>query len=182
MKTSKYSAPLIVFIISVCILVICYPGFMSYDSIRMLEEARTSVRGGIYPTMPVYILRVFDIFGHGSTLMLQIQNYTLLLGLMLILRTLGASLIASMVSLLGLLLFPTVIGCMLVLWKDVTLTALMVCSVALIYWASQVEKNTRYLNLAKWLSLLLLVLGTLVRFRVVWMLLFFLCGTLRDVG
>lgn len=168
MKISKLEAFLLSVALSLCILTICYPGFMSYDSIRMLEEARSSVRGGIYPAAPVYILRLFDVFGFGSTLMLQAQNLILLLGVALILRMLGASLRASAIALIALVAMPTVIGCMLVLWKDVTLASLMILSVTMIFWASQTaNKVDIYFQATKWASLLLLILGTLVRFNAI---------------
>lgn len=140
---------------------------MSYDSIRMLEEARSYVRGGIYPAGPVYILRFFDAFGNGLTLMLQAQNFILLLSLMLILRLLGAGLTCSTIALVVLVAIPTVIGCMLVLWKDVTLTSLMICSIAVVYWAHQTRPKANCFRAAKWGALSLLILGTLVRFNAI---------------
>jgi hypothetical protein len=133
----------------------------------MLEEARSSVRGGIFPATPVYILRFFDITGHGPTLMIQVQNFILLLSITLILRMLGAGFIASAISLLAIVAMPTVIGCMLVLWKDVTLVALIMFSIAIIFWASQTSKEDVFYQVAKWLSLLLLMVGTLVKFNAI---------------
>jgi hypothetical protein len=140
---------------------------MSYDSIRILEEARSSVRGGIYPAAPVYLLRFFDVTGHGLTLMLQAQNLILLLSITLILRMIGASLIAAAISLLALVAMPTIIGCMLVLWKDVTVASLIMLSITMIFWASQTNREDIYYQAAKWSSLLLLVVGTLVRFNTI---------------
>jgi hypothetical protein len=133
----------------------------------MLEEARSSVRGGIYPATPVYILRLLDVAGHGPTLMLQAQNFILLLSVMLILHKLGASLISSVISLLALVAMPTVLGCMLVLWKDVTLTSLMMLSITMIFLTSLTSKVDIYYQTAKWSSLLFLMLGTLVRFNAI---------------
>lgn len=165
-RVALFSLPLM---FSLVILGICYPGFMSYDSIRMLEEARSSVRGGIYPAAPVYLLRLFDVTGHGVTLMLQMQNFIILLSVMLILRQLGASLRASAITLLALVAMPTVIGCMLVLWKDVTVASLVMLSVAMIFRASQSQarKEVSFYHAVKWISLLLLLLGTLVRFNAI---------------
>jgi hypothetical protein len=78
---SKIDLQFLVFItlfLSGMILYLAYPGFMSYDSLRMLEEARSRVIGGIFPPMPVYILRFFDITDHGSTVMIFFQNWILL--------------------------------------------------------------------------------------------------------
>ncbi len=167
MKIIKLGTLFLPVIISLFILYICYPGFMSYDSIQMLEEARSSVKGGIFPTTPVYILRFFDITGHGSTIMIQVQNFMLLLSITLILRMLGAGLVASAISLLAFVAMPTVIGCMLVLWKDVTLVALIMLSVTMIFWASQTNKEVVLYQMAKWSSLLLLIVGTLVKFNAI---------------
>ena len=138
---------------------------MSYDSIRMLEEARSTVRGGIYPAAPVYILRFFDMTGYGVTAMLQVQNFVLLLSMALILRMLDASSIKSAIALLALVATPTVVGCMLVLWKDVTLTALMMLSIVIIFWASRTSAKSTVYYAAKWAALPLLTLGALVRFN-----------------
>lgn len=161
---ATYSVPLV---LSLCILAICYPGFMSYDSIRMLEEARSSVRGGIYPAAPVYILKFFDVAGYGPTLMLQAQNLVLLICVALILRMLGARITALTIAMVGLLAMPTVIGCMLVLWKDVTLTSLMMLSITIIFLASSTDKKNKYFEAGKWISMSLLMLGTLVRFNAI---------------
>ncbi|MEQ1636903.1 MAG: hypothetical protein ABL903_09420 [Methylococcales bacterium] len=134
----------------------------------MLEEARTHVIGGIFPAAPVYLLRFFDVTGHGVTLMILTQNYCLLLGLMIILKQIGTNTLTSVVSLIILIATPTVIGCMLVLWKDVTLTSLMILPQALIFWATQSKsKNSATYVTAKWAAILLLVIGTLVRFNAI---------------
>jgi hypothetical protein len=153
-------------ILSLAILTISYPGFMSYDSIRMLQEARTGVLGGIYPAMPVYILRLFDIFGFGSTLMLEVQNLAVIFFLGLIFSAVGASRIQVLMGLLIVLMLPTVLGCMLVLWKDVTFTALALASIALIYLSDLKDcecKYAYYLNIA--FSFLFLFIATLIRFN-----------------
>lgn len=167
MQISKLETFVLPLILSLCILLIAYPGFMSYDSIRMLEEARSSVRGNPFPVAPVYMLRFFDITGHGVTLMLQAQNFVLLLSIVIILRILRANFIASAIALTALLVTPTVIGCMLVLWKDVTLTSLIMASVAMIFWASQTNEAGVYFKIVKWSSLLLLVIGTLMRLNAI---------------
>ena len=167
LEINKFAVILLPLLLSLCILQICFPGFMSYDSIQMLEEARSNVNGGIFPAAPVYILRLFDLSGHGPTVMVQMQNFILLLSVTLILRMLGASFIATAISLLTLLAMPTVIGCMLVLWKDVTLVALVVLSLSMMFWASQKNKEKVFYQIAKWASLLLLIIGTLVKFNAI---------------
>lgn len=166
MDLGKYAATLIALVLSLAILAVCYPAFMSYDSMRMLEEARTAVRGGIYPTMPVYILRLFDVGGHGPTLMLMAENFLLLFSLALILKIVRARWYASVIALLVIIAMPTVIGCMLVLWKDVTTAAMMTFSIVIIFWAERNSRSHIY-HLVKWLALLFLVVATLIRFNAI---------------
>jgi len=99
--------------------------------------------------------------------MIQAQNIVLLLSVTMILCMLGAGFIATAISLLAFVAMPTVIGCMLVLWKDVTLASLITLSIALIFWASQKSKEDISYQAAKWSSLILLVTGTLVRFNAI---------------
>ena len=158
---------LIIFLIplffSLVIMFICYPGFMSYDSVRMLQEARASVRGGIFPVGPVYILRLFDVTGYGVPLMVFAQDFTVLLSVTLLLKTLGASMKGIVFSLLILLSMPTVLGCMLVLWKDVTFACLLLLSMVLIL--ISVEKNGLVYFAYKWSALFLIFIATLVRWN-----------------
>lgn len=51
------------------ILLAVYPGFMSYDSLRALRDARGSVGGGTYPPFVSYVWRVFDWIWPGPALM-----------------------------------------------------------------------------------------------------------------
>lgn len=160
----RYAPIWIAFIFAATILLVCYPGFMSYDSLRMLEEARTQVYGGIYPAMPVYLLRLFDIGGHGPTLMLAVQNFVVFLSLALVLRFLAAPWWMAIPVMMLMVAMPVVVGVMLVVWKDVTATAPMFLALILIYWASRnpAHSGGRW---AKWGSMFLLIVATLVRFN-----------------
>src|SRR6266542_1629933 len=112
------------------ILIAVYPGFMSYDSVYFLHEARTAVQGGDYPPFVSYVWRVLDAIWPGPALMLFAQNFLLVLGFATILRTLrysGPSIVA------GVALFcvaPPLLGPMLVVWKDVDVSACLCAAVA----------------------------------------------------
>lgn len=167
MKTRKIAIFVLPLVLSLGILMICYPGFMSYDSVWMLEEARSFVRGGTYPPAPVYLLRLFDVFGNGPTLMVMTQNYILLLSMMLILHKLKAGLLASAITMLAIIAMPVVIGGMLVLWKDVTVTSALLLSMAMIFWASMTDEESTQHRVLKWTSLIFLLVATLVRFNAI---------------
>lgn len=100
-----------------------YPGFMSFDSIHTLREARESVSGGAYPPMASYLWRIVEYFAEGPAPMLLVQNTVVLgsVGVFLVLCGYGA--IASCIVLALLMFLPVVVGPMLVVWKDVAMTA-----------------------------------------------------------
>lgn len=154
-------------LISCAILFICYPGFMSYDSLRMLQEAREGVIGKPYPVLPVYILRLFDLGGHGTTLMLIWQNLVVLGALMLTLRLLRVGFIWSSIALAATVAMPTVLGCFLVLWKDVTFTAMALLALGIIFYAHTETPTGRRRAALKWSAIILLCLAALVRFNAV---------------
>lgn len=68
-------------LLSLFILWVVFPGFMSYDSLHALREARSVVRGGAYPPFVSYVWRIFDFIWPGPALMLTVQNLVLLLSL-----------------------------------------------------------------------------------------------------
>ncbi len=153
--------------LAVFIMVICYPGFMSWDSIRMLQEARTSVIGGFAPTSPVYLLRMFDqnSFDNGPALMVFFENFLLLASMGVIGVLLGLRAKTSFVVTLIMLVSPTVIGCMLVLWKDVILTAFSIFGFAIIAASSLEEQHEPWNEAPMYIALAALLLGSLMRFN-----------------
>lgn len=155
-------------ILATLLMIICYPGFMSYDSFRMLEEARSSVMGNPFPPGPVYFLRFLDIFGNGPTVMIFCQNFIILVSFFYIFKKIGLEFPSSITAVLFIIFFPVVIGCMLVLWKDVSLTAFMLCSFALIFNCSTpcnvCIQNYRF---CKWLAIFLLFMATLMRLNAI---------------
>jgi len=112
------------------ILVAVWPGFMSYDSLRALEEARTAVRGGDYPPFVSYVWRVLDWIWPGPPLMLFAQNFVLVLAFAAILRTLGYPVYAIVAGTILFCLIPPILGPMLVVWKDISVSACLAAAVA----------------------------------------------------
>jgi hypothetical protein len=99
------------------LLLYAYPGYMSYDSIYQLREARSGVFSDWHPPMMAAIWRVVDYVLAGPFGMLTIQSWTFLLGAYLLARrAMPARLAAIAASFV--LLFPTVSAVMAVIWKD----------------------------------------------------------------
>jgi hypothetical protein len=112
------------------ILLAVYPGFMSYDSLRALEEARTAVRGGDYPPFVSYVWRALDLIWPGPALMLFVQNFLLVLAFASILRKLGYPPLGIGAGVAVFCLVPPILGPMLVVWKDIGASACLCAAVA----------------------------------------------------
>lgn len=112
------------------ILVAVYPGLMSYDSVRALEEARSAVRGGDYPPFVSYVWRVFDFVWPGPSLMLFAQDFLLVFAFASILRTLRYPALLVVAGALLFCLVPPILGPMLVVWKDIGVSACLCAGVA----------------------------------------------------
>jgi hypothetical protein len=135
--------PLVALTAAAAILAAVYPGFMSYDSVRALHEARTAVQGGDYPPFVSYVWRVFDSVWPGPALMLFAQNFLLLLAFATILRLLHYP---GPLIVLGVALFcaaPPILGPMLVVWKDIGVSACLCAAVTCWLVADTVPKAPR---------------------------------------
>lgn len=141
MDRRRSPAPVLVALAAAAaILVVVYPGFMSYDSLRALHEARTGVLGGDYPPFVSYVWRVLDAIWPGPALMLFVQNFVLVLGFAMILRTLGYP---DLLLVAGTVLFcvaPPILGPMFVVWKDVGVSACLCSAVACFLAAESASK------------------------------------------
>ncbi len=130
---SRYLFPIVTACIAAgAILLAVYPGFMSFDSVLELHEARTAVTGGDYPPFVSYVWRVFDAVWPGPSLMLFVQNFLLIASYATIGRLLG---FRSALILVGVVIFclaPPILGPMLVVWKDVAVSACLCAATACI--------------------------------------------------
>jgi hypothetical protein len=112
------------------ILLAVYPGFMSYDSVRALHEARTGVVGGTYPPFVSYVWRVFDFIWPGPALMLLVQNFLLVASFAAVLRAAGYRSAAITALVATFCVAPVILGPMLAVWKDVAVSACFCAAVA----------------------------------------------------
>jgi hypothetical protein len=111
------------------ILYAVYPGFMSYDSLHALREAREGVQGGGYPTFVSYVWRVFDFLWPGPTLMMISQNFLLLFSIGVLLKKLNYSDMSISILMIFIALLPPLLGTMIVVWKDVSVAACFCASI-----------------------------------------------------
>ena len=161
-KSVKYKSFLIGWLYaavgSVFLALTSYPGFMSYDSVHMVREARGTVEGFIYPTLPVYVFRLFDIFGNGNAIQFLTQNMIILLCFNLIMSRLRVSWVFILVANVVVLSNPLTMGAMLVLWKDVTLLAMTLLVILALVWRQTSSGQLKFEAYAKWVILIMIFL------------------------
>jgi len=98
---------------------ISWPGFMTFDSVLALQQARQGITQGGYPPMVSYVWWLTDIVVPGQGGMFLLQNLLVFLGV----TKFGLAVRAPQ-WLLALVLFliavaPATLGPMLVVWKDI---------------------------------------------------------------
>ena len=141
---------------------VTWPGFMSWDSLHALIEARFGVTGGDYPTMVSYIWRPLDYLYPGPSLMLFFQNGLFLLSFAHLLRLLRFSNRSATLCLVSTAFLPPILGTMLVVWKDTLMLAFFLMAIACLL-QSELGGGRRSL----WLSEIGLLFATACRFNAV---------------
>lgn len=142
------------------ILLVSYPGFMSYDSLVMIDEARNGVVGAPYNPGPVYILRLFDVFGQGPASLIFTVAFTIFFASYRIIHNLTSSRNAGLIGQAALFLSPVVSGCLFVLWKDNLMLALVLGSTAL---TLEETNKPKLKQTYKWIAFLLLLIAGIIR-------------------
>lgn len=139
------------------------PGFMSYDSLRALEEARGTVGGGgSYPPFVSYLWRPLDWIHPGPALMFVFQDALFFLSIAHILSRVGCRGIAGACGVLLIAACPPMLGSTCVVWKDIGTMAFYAAAVAALLEASA-HQAIRPRKIALSLSALFLFAGTAMR-------------------
>jgi len=106
-----------------------WPGFMSYDSVKQLVQARSGELGNWHPPLMAWLWSVMDSIVAGPALMLVLQTGLFVSGLYAVLRRYAAPMRAAVVAAI-VFLFPPVFAPMSVIWKDSLMAAVLLCAVA----------------------------------------------------
>jgi len=114
--------------LSLLLLYIFFPGYMTYDSFHALRSARDGVTDSIWPPMVSYIWRGVDMIYPHPAAMFFLQVSFLLTATALILVKEMRSVGFTLLSLLILLLNPTILGTISAIWKDVLMAALFLAA------------------------------------------------------
>ena len=137
---------------------ISWPGFMSYDSMYALRQARTGIETGGYPPMVSYMWAICDRLIPGQGGMFIVQNALVFCGVAALGRAMGAGELRIIVAMLVIAAAPLTLGPMLVVWKDVSFAGLMALGYA--FTLRFVEGGRRTTSL---LALLFLTLASAFR-------------------
>jgi len=117
------------YIYAYCLLlsgVICsisWPGFMNYDGIHTLEQARVGFSDPFYPALMIYIQGLCDRIYAGPGLMFAIQTVVYMLAWGQLVRLCRFAPIISIITLTLVAFFPPILGPSLSVFKDVGMMA-----------------------------------------------------------
>lgn len=116
-----------------------YPGYMSFDPIQQLGEARSGDFGDWHPPAMAALWRLVECVVAGPVGMLVIQSGCFLIGAYLLLRR-AMSERAAAVCASCLLLFPSVSAVMGVIWKDSQMAGFLMLGTALVLTARRRDR------------------------------------------
>jgi len=145
--------------------VVCYPawpGFMSFDSLLAWKQAVSGIETATWPPLHAYLFRLSRAAHVGTGGLYAAQTFVLLFGAVLALRTLvpgralGWALAVFFVG--GLAYFPTLLGTLLVHWRDGPTGGFTVLGLA--FWLAAAQRRSLLL-----LTLAILSIGVAVALR-----------------
>ncbi|MFY2598818.1 hypothetical protein ACOTHJ_30040 [Achromobacter xylosoxidans] len=110
-----------------------YPGYMSYDVIQDLRQARSAVEGNQYPPFSAYVWRLMDTLSPGPALMHFVQTAVFFFSAAFLVARTRAPLLLQLGLIAVLAIAPPLLGTMLVVWKDVAVGACFTLSLALLF-------------------------------------------------
>jgi hypothetical protein len=130
-----------------------FPGYMSYDSIYQLQEARWNYFSDGHPPVMAMLWQKLDQLIAGPLLMLVLQSTCFLAGAYMIYRTRMQARGAALAAVLT-LCFPPIAAFMAVIWKDSQMVAFLVLGLG------SLTSSSRRMQL---IGLVAMALGTAMR-------------------
>jgi hypothetical protein len=123
-----------------------WPGFMTWDSVNQLLQARSGHYGNWHPPIMARLWSVLDAIVAGPALMLVLQTSLFVVGLHGVIRRYAAPMRAAVVATV-VFLFPPVFAPLSVIWKDSLMAAILLCAVAGLTSAARVPRLLAWLAL-----------------------------------
>lgn len=161
----KYNQYIIIFlpiIVTVGIISIFYPGFMSYDTLHALRSARNGVTDSMWPPMVSYIWRCVDLISTNPSAMHFTQVILLLSATSYIIYFMTKKVLYVLLVFIIILIVPAVLGTLAVIWKDVLMASFFLMGFASIL-ALKTVKTTKMIIIYTLIALIFIFLGISTR-------------------
>ncbi len=149
-------------VLTVAIIVLFYPGFMSYDTIHALRSARNGVTDSMWPPMVSYVWRLIDQISTNPSAMHFFQVGLLLYSVFYIAYIFTKRIYLAAIFLVLYLTVPVVLGTIAVIWKDVLMTSFFLSAFWILY-QSQLVRGWSRVSFYFTVALFLIFLGTSTR-------------------
>ncbi|MFD2301458.1 hypothetical protein QRO08_19760 [Paracidovorax citrulli] len=132
----------IVLLLSIAIIYLFYPGFMSYDSWKQLYDAKNRHIGDAHPPIMSMIWRGLDAVYPGPALMLILQVALFSVSLAFVAIRLAPHPVGRLPFLL-LLIFPPSLGIIGIIWKDVWMHGFLLGCLAVALYCHHAQGRAR---------------------------------------
>ena len=145
-------------LLALAVSAVSWPGFLTFDGVQALEQARNGITNPGYPPMVSYVWALTDKVVPGQGGMLLLQNLLVFLGVAKFGLAAGAPRWLLAATLLLIAAAPATLGPMLVVWKDVAFGGLLALGAgfAVGYWHRGRRRDLL-------LALLILLIGAAYR-------------------
>lgn len=147
---------------SLTIATVFYPGFMSYDSIYAMTQARDGVVSSEWPPMVGYVWRLIDVISNNPSLMQFTQVFLLLISLLYINKIFLKKNIFSLFFLVFYLSVPVVLGTISVIWKDVLMSAFFLSALVIFFLLERTSSKKTFFIITLF-GILFLIVGICAR-------------------
>jgi hypothetical protein len=149
---------LIAIAIAALVCAVSWPGFMSFDSVFALSQARHGITTAGYPPMVSYLWRLTELAIPGQGGMFALQNLLVCLGIAKFGRAVGASAWTIVAAIVLVAIAPATLGPMLVVWKDILFGGLLALGAGFSadFWTTGRRESM-------WVALIMLVLACTIR-------------------
>ncbi len=144
--------------LSLSLIFLFYPGFMSYDTLHALRGARFGVTESLYPPMVSYIWRCVDFISKNPSAMHFFQVSLLITSVFYVVYFYSKKVNYSVVFLCFYLTIPVILGTLAVIWKDVLMAAFFMAAFISTLAMKHIN-NLKLLTLISLMSIFLIFLG-----------------------
>ncbi len=145
---------LIVCFVGLCLTLLVYsPGYMSWDSLDQLQQARTGVFKDNHPPLMAAIWSIVDPVCAGPFGMLLLQTTMFWGGLALIFLHIRGPVFLRVLSIIVIGFYPPLFGLIGTLWKDLLMISSLLMTVGLLM------RMERHRGVLSWLALVLFIMA-----------------------